>query len=66
MKTNGIVQVICESNTEAGRFSRKNDAQQHESEGKIMQKLIKTTCKIAAEDIGRGGDYCDFLLKYME
>jgi hypothetical protein len=26
MKANGIVQEICESNTEAGRFSRKNDA----------------------------------------
>ena len=31
MKTNGFVQEICESNTEAGRFSRKNDAQQQET-----------------------------------
>ena len=31
-----------------------------------MQKLIKNTCKIAAEDIGRGADCCDFLLKYKE
>ena len=31
-----------------------------------MHRLIKSTRAIAAKDIGRGGDCCDFLLEYKE